>query len=63
VLFVAEVQQGAEITISLEDNVSSLTAIAAVGTAFGHKLLPPEAHATAPAIPSLNVNVRFIDKH
>jgi len=63
VLFVAKVQQGAEVTISLEDNVSPLPAIPAVGTTFGHKLLPPEAHATASAIASLNVNIRFIDKH
>jgi hypothetical protein len=60
---VAKVQQGAQVTISLEDDVSPLAAISSVRTTFRDELLPSEAHAATPAIASPHKNFRFIDEH
>ena len=47
----------------LHDDVSTLAAITARGSAPRNKLLPPERHAAIPAVPGLDSNFRLIDKH
>ena len=47
---------------SAEDDIAAFAAVAAVRSAFRYKLFPPEAHATASAVPGFDVYFGFINK-
>ena len=46
-----------------EDHAAAVAAVAAVGSAQRHVLLPPEADATVAPLARLETNDHFIDKH
>jgi len=45
------------------DDVATVSAVAAGGTAAGHKLLAPEGHATVAAAAGLDSNFGFVNEH
>jgi hypothetical protein len=43
-------------------HIAALAAIASIRAAFRHKFFPPEAHATAAAMPGPDINFCLINK-
>ena len=58
----AEVQQRVHIRIGEEDHVAANAAVAAVGAAVEHELLPMEGHAAVAAVARLRRNLYMIYK-
>ena len=52
-----------EIMAGLQDHITATTAIATIGTALGHKCLPPKGHTTVPPVTGSGVYFYLIDKH
>ena len=61
-LLVFQIQEGMVTLGSAENDVAALAAVAAVGTAFGNKLLPPETDAARSAVSGLDIYFCFINK-
>jgi hypothetical protein len=49
--------------VGMQNHVAAASAIAAIGSAAGHKFLSTKTHATATTVPSLSKNSYPIDKH
>jgi hypothetical protein len=60
---VAEMDERVVALAGLHDDVAAAAAVAARGSAAGHKLLPPEGHAAVAAVAGLYANFCFIDEH
>ena len=58
-----EEAQVAQVGVGDEDDVAALAAVAAVGPALGHVLLPPEAQAAVAAAAALHVDARAVVEH
>ena len=55
--------QGRQAGIGLDDNITAMTAVAAIGSALRHMRLATEAHATRAARAALHKNANFICEH
>ena len=61
-LLVLEVQQCPQVAIAAKDDMSSSSAVAAIGSAFGHIFRTVEVHATWSAFARAAVDLYIIDK-
>ena len=52
-----------EIMAGLQDHVATTTAITTIGTALGHKCLPPKGHTTATTVTGSGKDFHLINKH
>jgi hypothetical protein len=59
---IAQVEKCRKLRIGDGHDVAAGSAVAAVGTTAGHKLLPAEAHTTPAAITSDNANFNFVNE-
>jgi len=51
------------VPIRAQNDLAAATAVAAIGSAFRHKFLPPKADRPAPTAARLRKNFDPIDKH
>jgi len=61
-LTIFQIQQGVVRLGRPEDDVAALAAVAAVRTAFGDELLPPETHAARAAVSAPDEYLGFVNK-
>src|SRR3990170_6226978 len=61
-LLIAQIEQCRQLRIGHGDDVASMSAVAAIGSAPRHELLPAKADAAAPAVTGEDVNFYFIDE-
>jgi hypothetical protein len=62
-LLISEIEEGPELTGRAEDDVSAVSAMAAVGAAAWNVLLPSESDAAVAAVPGLDEYFNLIDEH
>ena len=55
--------QVVEVVIGLEDDAAAASAVAAAGTALGHKSFAMKGHTTAAAMAGVRVDFYFVNKH
>src|SRR5664279_2851062 len=60
---IAEMDQRVVALRGLHDHVAAAAAVAARGSAPGHKFLPPKGHAAVAAVAGFDANSYFIDEH
>jgi hypothetical protein len=58
-----ESDEGVQVRVGHQVNITALAAIPTVGPAQGHVFLAAEAHAAIPAVATFNVNLGLIEKH
>ena len=61
-LFTA-VKQRAHVHVHFEEHAAAASAVPSVRSAFGHELLPAEAHAALPTRARDHVDARLVDEH
>ena len=61
-LLVAQIQKRRKLRIGQGDHVSTLSTIAAIGTATRDKFFAPEADTTAPAVTGDHADFYFVDE-
>ena len=59
----AEMDQGVVLFAAAHQDVATMAAIAAAGTSARYKLFPAKGHAAIAAVPSLDSDSCFINKH
>jgi hypothetical protein len=57
-----KIEEGLFGICGLEDQVTALAAVTAVGTASRHELFTSEAHAPITTVAAPNVNIDLVDK-
>ena len=60
---ITEIDKGIDVSVGNEDDVSALTAVAAVRSAFGHEFFVTETAHTVTALAGLYKNSGSINKH
>ena len=60
---VAEIRQSGEVVVHLEHNAAAPAAVAPIGTAGGHVLLPVEGDGAVSPVPGFDFDFRGIDEH
>lgn len=60
---IAEVEQRIVMVARLENDVASTASVSAGRSAFGHKFLPTKCQAAIAAVPGLDSDANFVDKH
>ena len=60
---IAEIRQGGEVVVHLEDNIAALSAVAAVRPAGGHILFPMERNGSIAAFACFDGDFCMVDKH
>ena len=62
VSLVAEIEKRPELPVGPDDDIAAVTAIAAVGSSFGHIFLPSEADRSVPAVACLDENYSLVNE-
>jgi hypothetical protein len=63
VVLEAKLDQRRDRVVGLQHDISTATAVTAVGTAFGHVCLSAKRHAARAAVATFDVDLYLVDEH